>query len=73
VVTGKDFPGYTGLYLQDRQIFATEKTRFVGEPVAGIAATSEELAEKALDLIDIEYEPMAAVHDPEYGASKDAH
>jgi CO/xanthine dehydrogenase Mo-binding subunit len=72
VVTGKDYPGFTGLYLQDRQIFATEKTRFVGEPVAGIAATSEELAEKALDLVDVEYEPMPAVFDPEYGTTKEA-
>ena len=72
VVTGKDFPGYTGLYLQDRQIFATEKTRFVGEPVVGVAATSEELAEKALDFIDVEYEPMPAVHDPEFGVTKEA-
>ncbi|MBN2257344.1 MAG: xanthine dehydrogenase family protein molybdopterin-binding subunit [Anaerolineaceae bacterium] len=72
IVTGKDYPGYTGLYLQDRQVFATEKTRCVGEPVVGVAAITEELAEKALDLIDVEYEPMPAVLDPEFGASKES-
>src|SRR5574340_1650242 len=30
VVTGQDFPGYIGLYLQDRQIFCRERVRYVG-------------------------------------------
>ena len=72
VVTGKDFPGKFGLYLKDRFIFARDRSRFVGEAVAGVAATTEEIAEKAIDLIDVEYEELDAVFDPEYGASAEA-
>ncbi len=69
VVTGEDFPGYIGLYLQDRFIFCRERVRYVGDPVAGVAAISEEIAEKALDLIEVEYELLQPVLDPEFGAS----
>lgn len=72
VVTGEDFPGYIGLYLQDRHIFCRERVRYVGDPVAGVAAISEEIAEEALDLIEVEYEPLPGVFDPEYGASPEA-
>jgi carbon-monoxide dehydrogenase large subunit len=69
VVTGEDFPGYLGLYLQDRHIFCRERVRYVGDPVAGVAAASEEIAEQALALIEVEYEPLQPVLDPEFGAS----
>jgi CO/xanthine dehydrogenase Mo-binding subunit len=69
VVTGESFPGYTGLYLQDRHIFCRERARYVGDPVAGVAAVSEAVAEQALDLIEVDYEPLPGVFDPEYGAS----
>jgi CO/xanthine dehydrogenase Mo-binding subunit len=72
VVTGEDFPGYIGLYLQDRFIFCRDRVRYVGDPVAGVAAVSEEIAEKALDLIEVEYEVLEPVLDPEYGASPKA-
>ncbi len=72
VVTGEDFPGYIGLYLQDRFIFCRDRVRYVGDPVAGVAAISEELAQKALDLIDVEYEVLPPVLDPEFGASPEA-
>jgi CO/xanthine dehydrogenase Mo-binding subunit len=41
-----------------------EKVRFVGEPVAAVAATSRYVAEDALELIDVEYEPLDTVMDP---------
>jgi CO/xanthine dehydrogenase Mo-binding subunit len=69
VVTGEDFPGHIGLYLQDRFIFCRDRVRYVGDPIAGVAATSVEIAEKALDLIDVEYEVLQPVLDPEFGAS----
>jgi carbon-monoxide dehydrogenase large subunit len=72
VVTGADFPGYIGLYLQDRFIFCRDRVRYVGDPVAGVAATSEEIAQKALDLIEVEYELLEPVLDPELGAKPDA-
>ena len=72
VVTGDDFPERIGLYLKDKQIFARERVRFVGEPVAGVAAVSEELAEKAAALIKVEYELLEPIFDPEMGASPEA-
>ena len=72
VVTGEDFPGYIGLYLQDRYIFCRDRVRYVGDPVAGVAATSEEIAEKALALIKVEYEILEPVLDPELGVSDSA-
>jgi CO/xanthine dehydrogenase Mo-binding subunit len=72
VVTGENYPGYIGLYLQDRHIFARDVARYVGDPVAGVAAVSEEIAEKALDLIQVVYEPLPGVFDPEFGASPEA-
>src|SRR5512138_2116516 len=72
VVTGEDFPGYIGLYLQDRYIFCRDRVRYVGDPVAGVAAISEEIAQKALDLIEVEYEVLPPVLDPELGAKPDA-
>lgn len=72
VVTGQDFPGYIGLYLQDRHIFCRDRVRYVGDPVVGVAAISEEIAERALDLIDVEYEVLEPVLDPEFGAGTKA-
>jgi CO/xanthine dehydrogenase Mo-binding subunit len=72
VVTGYDFPRFIGLYLQDRYIFCRDRVRYIGDPVAGVAATSEEIAHQALDLIDVEYEALEPVFDPEFGASRQA-
>ena len=72
VVTGADYPGYLGLYLQDRHIFCRDIVRYVGDPVAGVAADSAEIAQKALDLIKVEYQPLEAVFDAEFGASPEA-
>jgi CO/xanthine dehydrogenase Mo-binding subunit len=71
-VTGDDFPRPIGLYLKDKCIFARGRVRFVGEAVAAIAAVSEEIAEKAVDLIEVEYEILPTVFDPVFGASPEA-
>ena len=72
VVTGQDTPGYIGLYLQDRHAFCTERVRYIGDPVAGVVAVSEEIAEEACRLIEVEYEPLPAVFDPLEGVKPDA-
>ncbi|MCJ7694340.1 MAG: molybdopterin-dependent oxidoreductase, partial [Anaerolineaceae bacterium] len=64
VATGADYPKRNGLYLKDKHIFARDRVRFVGEPVAGVAAINEEIAEAALDLIDVQYEILPAVFHP---------
>ena len=72
IVTGEDFPNRLGLYLRDRFIFARDRVRFVGEAVASVAAVSEEIADQAVDLIEVEYEPLPGIYDPVYGASPEA-
>jgi carbon-monoxide dehydrogenase large subunit len=72
VVTGADTPRNIGLYLIDRPIFARDRVRMVGEPVAGVVATSEEIAEEAARLVEVEYEVLEAVFDPYEGAQPDA-
>jgi len=72
VVSGKDFPERMGLYLKDKTIFATDRARFIGEPVAAVAAISEEIAIQACDLIEVDYEPLEGVFDAEFGASDKA-
>jgi len=72
VVTGKDLTARLGLYLIDRPIFATDRVRYYGEPVAGVVAISEEIAVEAAKLIKIDYEVLPAVYDPVEAAQPDA-
>ena len=66
VVTGKDTLGVKqGIWrrykdLCDEQILPVDKVRYIGEPVAAVAAVTEEIAEKALDYIEVEYEVLPA-------------
>ena len=61
VVSGKDYPLHTGLYLKDQTVFATDRVRYVGDPVAAVAAESPQAAEEAAALVEIEYEPLKPV------------
>ncbi len=72
VVTGADTPTRIGLYLKDRYIFALDRARMVGDPVAGVVATSEEIAEEAARLVEVEYEELPAVFDPVEALKPDA-
>ncbi|NHJ00781.1 MAG: xanthine dehydrogenase family protein molybdopterin-binding subunit [Candidatus Heimdallarchaeota archaeon] len=64
IVTGKDWPVRIGLYAGDRDILAVDKVVWAGQPVVAISAESYEIAEKALEQIQIEYEPLPAIIDP---------
>jgi 4-hydroxybenzoyl-CoA reductase alpha subunit len=78
VVTGKDTPGKkNGIWrrfpeLCDEEILCREKVRYIGDPVAAVAAIDEDTAEKALDYIEVEYEPLPAVYDPMEAISDEA-
>ncbi|MBI3076916.1 MAG: xanthine dehydrogenase family protein molybdopterin-binding subunit [Deltaproteobacteria bacterium] len=69
VVTGVDLqqmPGldpYFGPAFQDQAILAIDKVRFVGDPVAAVAAATREAAREAAQLIEVEYEELSAVLD----------
>ena len=69
VVTGADlvargdlFP-YFGPVFRDQPILAIDKVRFVGEPVAAVVAVDGDIAQEALDRIEVEYEELLAVFD----------
>ena len=62
VVTADDTGGYRiGPFVRDETVFATDRVRYVGDPVAAVAAVDRETAQAALRLIDVEYEPLPAV------------
>lgn len=61
-----------GLYFKDRPIIAKDVVRYAGEPVAAVIAETEAIAEDALELIDVEYEPLPFVTDGRSAMQKDA-
>src|SRR5437588_6648446 len=67
VVVGKDAPKTYGILPvgHDETALAVEKVRYVGDNVACVAAVDEATAEKALELIDVQYESLPAYFDPE--------
>ena len=73
VVTGRDIEmGYYGYELHDQRIFALEKVRYLGEPVAAVAAVTPDAAREAAALVKVEYEELPAVFDPEEAMAADA-
>lgn len=66
VVTGKEFAEkfnnpLIGNPLADQPFLAVDKVRFVGDPIAVVAAINQEIAEEALDLIKVEYKELPVV------------
>ncbi len=53
--------GMFGAAYKDQSIVAVDKVRYVGDPVAGVAAVDEATAEAALELIEVDYEELPAV------------
>jgi carbon-monoxide dehydrogenase large subunit len=70
VVTGEDTKDRIGLYLKDRFTFCRDRVRYVGDPVAGVVAISEAIAEAGCRLIEVEYEELESVLDPLQGAQE---
>ena len=67
VVVGKDAPNPYGILPvgHDEHALALDKVRYVGDNVACLVAVSEAIAEKAMELVDVEYEVLPAYFDPE--------
>jgi CO/xanthine dehydrogenase Mo-binding subunit len=73
VISAKDVPNRRyGYAVEDEYIFAIDKVRFVGHPVAAVAAVDEEVAEEALSLIEVEYDELPAVFEAEEAIRDDA-
>jgi 4-hydroxybenzoyl-CoA reductase subunit alpha len=69
VITGKELPIPYGILpvSQDEHALCIDKVRFIGDPVAAIAAVDEETAFEAMDLIEVEYERLQTVSSIEEG------
>ncbi len=69
VLTGADIakmPGvdpYFGPAFRDQPILAVDKVCYVGDPVIAVAARDKRTAEDALQLVEVEYDPLPAVLD----------
>jgi 4-hydroxybenzoyl-CoA reductase alpha subunit len=67
VVTGRDIPdrqyGIVPM-AKDEYALAKDKVRYIGDDVAAVCAIDPEIAEEALELIDVDYEELPAVFDP---------
>jgi CO/xanthine dehydrogenase Mo-binding subunit len=64
VITGQDLPPVKFGILpvsQDEEALCRDKVRMVGDAVAAVAAVDEETAERALELIEVDYEPLPAL------------
>jgi 4-hydroxybenzoyl-CoA reductase subunit alpha len=75
VVVGHDAPNPYGILPvgHDEYALALDKVRYVGDNVACVVAISEAIAEKALELIDVEYEVLPAYFDPEESMKAQTH
>jgi carbon-monoxide dehydrogenase large subunit len=73
VLTGADIPANRiGTFLKDQFILARDKVRYLGEPVAAVAAVDVETARAAVRLIEVDYDELPAVFDPELALRSDA-
>jgi len=82
VLTGEDLRGAIGpvpcaaqipdMKVALRPVLAVERVRFVGEPVAAVVATDRYAARDAMDLIEVDYEPLTPVVNPEKALGKGA-
>ena len=61
-----DIPGQTGQKRLDtgQQILVKERVRYFGEPLALIAAETRDIADHAMELVEVELEPVPGVYDP---------
>lgn len=73
-VTGAEMPTPYGIivWTPDEQALATDKVRYIGDAVAAVAAVDEDTANRALDLIRVEYELLPPILDPEQALTPEA-
>jgi CO/xanthine dehydrogenase Mo-binding subunit len=65
ILTGSEVQGHLiGKQIRDMPVLCWDRVRFVGDRVAAVAAESVDAAQEAVNVIDVDYEPLAAVFDP---------
>jgi len=73
VLTADDLPGRKdcGVHEIDWPVLCYDKVRYVGDAIALVVAESEAVVAEALDLIEVEYEPLPVVTGPKEAAAPD--
>ncbi len=74
VLTGDDVPGRKtfGLEEPDQPILASERVEYWGQPVAVVAADDPEIARRAVEAIEVEYDVLTPLIDPEEAEARDS-
>jgi len=73
VLTAKDVPNNEfGVIVQNQQVLAKERVLYIGDGIAVVAAETKEAAEAAVELIEVEYEELPGIFDPEEATKRDA-
>src|ERR1041385_4512315 len=69
IITGRDLPISYGILpvSQDEHALCIDKVRFIGDPVAAVAAIDEDVAFDAMNLIEVEYERLQTITSIEEG------
>ena len=74
VITGRDIPEAYGIipWTRDEHALCVDKVRFIGDAVAAVAAVDEDTANRALELIEVEYEPLPVYLQPDEALTPEA-
>lgn len=66
IVTAADVPWLNnfGIIFKDQEALVREKTRYMGDALAVVAAQDERTARRALDLVEVDFEPLPVLTDP---------
>lgn len=74
VITHEDVPGLNGfgIALPHQPVFCSDRVRYTGDAIAAVAAETAEIAEYALSLIEVDYELLPLLEDPEEAMKKEA-
>lgn len=74
IFTASDIPGTNnyGVYIKDQPLLADKKVRFLGEAIALVAAENEEAADEAIKRIDVQFQELPPVFDPETALSPES-
>ncbi|QJD83421.1 xanthine dehydrogenase subunit D [Cohnella herbarum] len=74
VITHSDIPGMNGFGIvnPDQPVFCEDRVRYIGDAIAAVAAETPEIAQLALDNIEVHYVPLPVVDDPVKAQTKQA-
>lgn len=74
VVTYKDVPGMNafGIVIQDQPALCSDVVLYEGDPIAAVAANTKDIAKTALDLIEVDYQPLPIIGDPSEALAPEA-